>query len=99
MARLDYLSDDDGDLLFEDGDLVVGESDEDHIIDIVMLSKGSDREFPALGVDAVRRYLNKPASSRVQFERDVKQELAKDGYTGIQLDFEGEGLEDFTIKT
>ena len=47
---LDYLSDENGDLLFQDGDLVVGESTLQHQEDLLMTGKGEWREDPTIGV-------------------------------------------------
>ena len=99
MARIDYMSDEDGDLLWADGDLVLGESDEDHIQEIMLLSKGADSEFLTLGLDIIRSYKGKSSNYLVRFERDLKAELAKDGYRGLQVIFNGNNLEDFVIKT
>jgi len=46
----DFLLDDNGELRIENGDFVVGESDNQHQQDIIKCSKGEFREFPELGV-------------------------------------------------
>lgn len=96
MSRVDYLEADDGDLLFEDGDLVIGQSDQNHIYDIISSAKGDWREYPLLGANAIL-YRNK-AISKAEFVRSIKEELKKDGYQNVQVTFSGELLSDFTVK-
>lgn len=96
MARQDYLNTDDGDLLFENGDLVVGDSDEQHVQDICKANKGAYREHVLLGVDAIR-YVNSSGKRR-QFTRVVKEELKKDGYSGLKIRFANDRLDYFTIQ-
>ncbi|MAX24336.1 MAG: hypothetical protein CMJ19_07515 [Phycisphaeraceae bacterium] len=95
--RRDYAETEDGDLLFKDGDLVIEESDEKHVFDIVLSVRGDWREFPLLGLDAVT-YKHKVAT-QAEFERALKEELKKDGYQNVSIIFNGNGLSDFTIKT
>lgn len=48
---IDYKNTEDGDLAFENGDLVVVESTDQHQIDILMAGKGHYRESIDIGVD------------------------------------------------
>jgi hypothetical protein len=98
MARRDYKQTEDGDLYFDPvtGDLEVVDSDEQHIQDIVMAAKGDYREFPLLGVDAIK--FKNSSGRTAEFVRAIKEELAKDGYPGMKVILNGNNLEDFTIS-
>lgn len=49
----DYLLDDDGDLLIQDGDFVVGTSDNQHIRDILVSFQGEWKQFPLIGAGII----------------------------------------------
>lgn len=53
----DFLFDETGDLKEENGDLVIGNSEEQHQFDIVKSGKAHNKEFPGMGVD-VEEHLN-----------------------------------------
>ena len=53
----DILFDVDGDLAFSNGDLVVGESTNQHKQDILMAAPGHYRQSPLIGAD-ISQYLN-----------------------------------------
>lgn len=74
----DFLLDDDGDLLIESGDFVIGTSDEDHIQDIIESNLGWWKEFPALGV-GIKQY-QASAGQEQTIERQIKTQLQGDGY-------------------
>jgi len=77
--RKDILFGNDDDLLFKDGDFVIGESDQQHVIDSINAAPGWWKEFPIDGVN-VRMFL-KSAGGAQQLARKIKIELNKDGYT------------------
>lgn len=74
----DYLLHNDDDLLFANGDLVVGDSDAQHIRDTINAYPGWWKEFPADGV-GVRSYLNSSGQQQ-QLAREIKIQLQSDGY-------------------
>lgn len=76
--RKDYKLDSDGDLLFKNGDLVISESDQQHIEDTIKADVGWWKEFPTDGVSI----LNYSHSSNdiAKLSRKIKIELEKDGY-------------------
>lgn len=78
MSRIDYKLDEEGDLLFVDGDLTLGESDQQHIIDTINANVGWWKEFPIDGVN-IRSY-SKSAGGAQQLARKIKIELENDGY-------------------
>ena len=78
MVRQDYKLDNDGDLLFVNGDLSIGESDQQHISDTINANAGWWKEFPIDGVN-IRSY-SKSAGGAQQLARKIKIELENDGY-------------------
>lgn len=92
----DILLDSDFDLLFVDGDMVIGESTEQHQRLLLVCEKGEIREFPACGV-GINSYMldDNPGSLngeiKRQFERDgmkvdaVKSKVVAGNLTGLEL--------------
>src|ERR1700744_3188772 len=78
-AAYDIQLDDTGDLLFANGDLVTGLSDEQHIQDTINAFPGWWKEFPADGVGIIS-YL-KSSGKQQQLARNVQLQLQADGYT------------------
>lgn len=85
--RQDILRDELGDLLTQDGDFVIGESDQQHIMDIIDSQKGEFKEFPLVGFGAVN-YL-KTQTSEMEFKRDLKVQLQNDNYNDATIDLSG----------
>jgi len=85
MARQDYLLDESNDLLIQNGDFVVGDSNEQHIADIGLDSPGDWRLDPTVGFNAVR-YRNVDATKKQQFVSEFRTQLANDGYSNINID-------------
>ena len=77
--RKDFLLDDDGDLMFTNGDILIGESDQQHVIDTCNAFVGWWKEFPIDGVGIGD--FSKSAGGAQQIARKIKIELEKDGYT------------------
>ena len=77
MARVkDILINDD--ISFKDGDLVVDESDAQHIEHILTAKPGHFYQFPTLGVgflDQIKASVDKPA-----LKQSIKQNLEADNY-------------------
>lgn len=94
---LDYKNTEDGDLLFENGDLVIHDSTLQHQEDILVASKGDYREFPDIGVD-IQNWLEDdnsgdlPNAIRQEFEKDgmiIKRlQVLEDGTSDIQASYE-----------
>lgn len=94
MERYDYACDDDGDLLFENGDLVVKESTQQHIEDHIDAEKGDYREIPELGA-APRKHIEAPVTSLNEFLIDIRKSLKLDKFVVKQLKFiDGEVIVD-----
>jgi len=77
-ARTDFATDDKAQLIFKNGDLTIGFSDEQHIQDTINAIPGYWKEFPTDGV-AVIKYINSPGGGQL-LSRKIKVELENDGY-------------------
>lgn len=69
---------DDNDLIFYQGDLVVAESDSQHIIDTLNAFAGWWKEFPLDGV-GIMGYTKSPANVQ-EINRKIYIEITSDGY-------------------
>lgn len=76
------------------GDIVVGESDQQHVIDITFAHPGEYKAFPLLGFAAVLQLKKNPDD--YQFKRDLKIQLEYDGYNNPNIDLSG-GYENLKI--
>lgn len=98
MARVDYLSDDNGDIRIENGDLVKGESDFDHIRKVITTAPGGFRQFPDIGFNAIR-FKNAQHSKKAKFESELRESLQADGYKVLKVDLsQKEWWKDFTVN-
>jgi hypothetical protein len=95
MMRQDILRDDDGDLLIKNGDFSIGESDQQHIKDILDAQQGEFKEFPLAGFGAIN-YIKKTITAD-EFKRDLKIQLNYDGYTNATIDT-SKGIENLNIE-
>ena len=77
-VRKDFLTDANAELIFDNGDLVIGESDQQHIIDTINAVPGWWKEFPIDGVNVIQ-YQNSAGGSSM-LSRKIKIELESDGY-------------------
>ena len=71
-------------LVIKNNDLVIAESDQQHIQDIINSHYGWYREFPLLGASA-SDYINAPANRLAAFEGDIKTALKSDGYINKKI--------------
>lgn len=74
----DILLDDNGDLDFQNGDLVIGYSDNQHQEHILIANKGEYREFPELGV-GINRILSddEPTSFLIEAKKNLEYDGMK----------------------
>lgn len=84
MKAQDFLLDSDGDLRIENGDFVIGDSDQDHISDIMNSAQGWFKKFPLLGFNPYQ-YLNARVDP-TDLNKNAKIQLKSDGYTNIIVD-------------
>lgn len=93
--RKDILIDDNDDLLLENGDFVIGESDQQHVLQVIEQQLGETKEFPLVGFGAIN-YI-KTRITEAEFKRDLKVQLNYDGYLNPTIDLSG-GFENLTIE-
>lgn len=84
----DLLLDENGDLLIKDGDFVIGESDNQHQLDILLAEKGEFKEFPELGV-GIQEMLSD--DEFVEFLIEAKKNLEYDGMDINNIEFTKDG--------
>jgi len=85
MAK-DFLFDENGDIIIEDGDFAIGYSDEQHIQDLLFANKGEYKQFPLMGVGIIG-FLKSPLDlvNRSKLEREINLQLEADGATGVSV--------------
>ncbi|URC13941.1 hypothetical protein [Flavobacterium sp. B183] len=99
--RLDLLRNDNGSLKFstsaEGSDFATGQSDQQHVEDILDLQPGEIKEFPLAGFGAINyiKFINKTISAD-EFKRDLKLQLNYDGYNNAVIDTSN-GIENLSI--
>lgn len=93
--RTDILKDDNGGLAFYDGDFATGQSDQQHVEDILDLQPGEIKEFPLAGFGAIN-YI-KRTITQSEFKRDLKVQLKYDGYDNAVIDTSN-GIENLNIE-
>jgi len=79
----DILLDAQGDLLFENGDLVIGESLEQEVAMLLQVNKGEFKEDFIVGCDFIK--MLKGNVSELELKKVVKIQLARDGKNYDQL--------------
>lgn len=84
MIAHDIIEETDGDLKISNGDLVVGESDNQHIRDLIEGAPGWWKQFPLAGLNPYKYYNSKNSEQTVK--NDVKKQLTQDGYVDIVAD-------------
>lgn len=87
MAQVqDILRDETGDLYVYRGDFKIGESDEQHIEDILIAAQGNYRQHPEMGVN-ISQYLNAPitAIEKLRIINEIRKQLQADGFVQINI--------------
>ena len=84
----DFLLDENGDLLIKNGDFVIGESDNQHQLDILLATKGEFKEFPEIGV-GISEMLSD--DDFVEFLIEAKKNLEYDGMKINNIEFLPDG--------
>lgn len=87
MAR-DILTDENGDLKIVGGDFATGQSDEQHLVDILSANKGEYKQHPLVGV-GIQDWLNGPITSLelARLEKEIRTQLEADGASDISVSF------------
>lgn len=78
MQAQDFLLDDEDDLLIQDGDLVVGDSDGQHVEDIFELEPGELKEYLLVGIGITKK-INGLIDGQLRATANLQ--LIADGYT------------------
>lgn len=81
MEAIDLLCDSDGDLLIQNGDFVIGSSDQRHNYDIMASNTGDWKECPLVGFNPMS-YINSRVTSAV-LNQNAKIQLQADGCSNI----------------
>lgn len=92
--RQDLLVDDFGDITFEKGDFAFGQSDQQHVKDILDFQPGELKEFPMAGFGAIN-YIKRTITAD-EFKRDLKIQMNYDGYQNPVIDTT-KGIENLSI--
>jgi hypothetical protein len=82
MPRTDILLDENNSILCRDGDIVCGESDQQHVQLLVSSNKGDFKESPTVGAGIIK-YVKAAESRLKEMRRDIKVQLNNDGYKFI----------------
>lgn len=85
----DFLVDDLGELIIEDGDFAVGCSDDQHIESILLMVPGEVRDFPLIGF-AIQKYQHAPFTGSIiqRMKRDIRLHLESDNAKNIEISFD-----------
>jgi hypothetical protein len=85
MERIDYLSDDDGDLRIENGDFVKGDATFQYIKDLCNAGPGNWRQYPEIWF-LIARFKNSGADRKSQFVSELTQQLEAIGIKVNSID-------------
>ena len=85
----DILLDDNYDLLVQDGDFVVGDSEEQEIALLLMSSPGEWKASPLTGFGWIKRIKGEFIVEDLQ--KDLKTQLELDGFNGVKVKFAQDG--------
>lgn len=91
----DFLQDTDNDILIENNDFVIGNSDDDHIVDIINSNQGDWKEYVLCGV-GIDNYLNS-SGLQLKLKQVILQQLAADGYSSISVVFNDGNTTNFEV--
>jgi hypothetical protein len=91
----DFATDNSNNFILIGGDFTIAPSDEQHIVDIVNSAKGSWKEYPLCGV-GIDNYLNSDVNQQF-LSNEIKTQLTRDGFGGVQIDFEGNNSLNFMV--
>jgi|SRR5690242_12705585 len=89
MISQDLQLDENGDLLIEDGDWVIGDSDMQHIEDILDAYPGEYRNAPLLGV-YLQNAVNGPMDGTIR--KNIRLNLQSDNYNVKTVEITSENL-------
>lgn len=82
----DFILDNDGDLLIQDGDMVIGYSDDQQKNILLVTDKGAYKEFPDVGV-GLQNFLESEDNGG-ELMAEIRRQFVADGISIQQLSFE-----------
>ncbi len=86
----DFLLTEDNELTIQSGDLLVAESEYQHIKDILEAAPGHYKQYPLLGAN-IRNFQNGPMS--ITQKRNIRLHLESDGYKNIKINLKNNEIE------
>ena len=93
MPSLDFLLDDDNDLIIQNGDFVISDATQQHAQAIVESYYGHFKQYPELGAGA-RLYMNSSGNLQ-ELERRIRQQLEGDSFRVDKIIFNQNSIEIF----
>lgn len=93
----DILLDENGDIKIENGDFVIGVSENQEIEDLLLLKKGELKQFPLTGADIER--LIKARNGKTKMLKEISKELIADGFDESNISIDPQSLEVNAIRT
>jgi hypothetical protein len=79
MAKARDIKLEDNDLVIQNGDFVITDSDSQHVEDLIQAYTGHYKEFPLVGV-GIDLYINSGGTQQ-ELERSIRLQLESDGYS------------------
>jgi hypothetical protein len=89
MAKARDIKLEDNDLVIQNGDFVITDSDAQHVEDIIQAYVGHYKEFPLVGV-GIDLYINS-SGTQLELERLIRLQLEGDGYSVNNIIVENDG--------
>lgn len=86
----DILLDEEGDLLIVNGDFVIGDSEAQHVDDLLYSFKGEWKEHPLVGAEVQRRL--KQRESLTKLKKQIRTTLEDDGYSNVSVSIENNDI-------
>jgi hypothetical protein len=89
-VRKDILLDNNFNMQADGRDILIGDSDAQHVSFLLMSPKNSFKEFPAVGA-GLEAWRKKPYSSKASMRREIIEQLKNDGYKAVDLNISNIG--------
>lgn len=85
----DFLLNENDELIIENGDFKVGNSDNQNVDLLIRTPKGANKFHPQAGV-GVNNYINAAldVQNKRQLQSEIRAQLIQDGATGIKISFQ-----------
>jgi hypothetical protein len=95
----DTIIDDLGDLIFENGDFKIADSNEQHVVLLINTMSGAWKQFPTVGVGIIQ--YSASSGQTIKLQREILFQLSNDGYrnTNVILSQNGNSYEYYINST